>query len=263
MEAKTLMLGDADLSEYITAPLEGNEKYLNSIKKKIKKLKKRDISHEKRIVEMLENTYLDNIYPAIDLSFLSMSNKLEGIDISVPRFSVYRFNGKNEFSIRFSNIYSYLDADLSYKSYLTVNLNSGSKSYSGVILNNFAKLFENQGFTLESITRYDKDDKISLLGKRKEVKKYKVGSKKDLQITSKFNGIIPDSTIEKVKEAEKDFDDIYIIAETKPKQWNIEYIETDPIVTGIKNNKASFISSFDTTPLEDLVKNNFIKSKGN
>lgn len=94
-----------------------------------------------------------------------------------------------------------------------------------------------------------------------------VGRSSNVVLSAYFNGIIPDETKEKVKKAKEKFgeDNIYIVWETKPEQWNISsYIIDDPLIMAIEKDKgAFFVDHFDCTPLEDIVKNNFVGGKLN
>jgi hypothetical protein len=272
MEQK-VMLGETDLTSYILPRIEGN---VQEIQKTIKELKKKGLEHEKEMIKMLEsNNYLSLKYPQIDLSFLGMSNKIkvnvpkkptlfknaryELKEVSVPKFSIYNFYGSNKFNMRFYNFNSGLEVEFPEKN--------------KVIGKNLAKVFENEGLTLEWIKNgYDwgldngkLTTHINLKGEKKDLTKYGNDPIKNLVLTSQFNGVIPEITIEKIRESETDFKKkhIYIITETKPQEWNTKYVTNDPLVIGIKHKKAYLINHFNTTSLEDLVRNTHTKNSLN
>ena len=82
-------------------------------------------------------------------------------------------------------------------------------------------------------------------------KKYK----KNIELNSYLNGFIPIETKQKIEQAKQVFDkDIYLIAETKPKKWNIKEYNEDLLVVGVNDKKCYFI---DTTILEDYASEQF------
>ena len=90
------------------------------------------------------------------------------------------------------------------------------------------------------------------------------GNKKSISLLTEYAGMIPKSTRQKIDEAEKLFDGIYIIAEGK----NFELVETkikaapkpndgDPIVVGFDGTNLWVIDTFDLTPIERFVASEF------
>jgi len=81
-----------------------------------------------------------------------------------------------------------------------------------------------------------------------------------IELTSRFYGIIPQETKEKIKEAESIFDaELYLIAETRPETWNVKNVTADPLLIGIFEDKSYLIDHFNTTPLENYVMREFIE----
>lgn len=81
---------------------------------------------------------------------------------------------------------------------------------------------------------------------------------KVLTITSHYTGVIPDSVRKKIENVKSDFKSIHILTEVP--EWKIEKISnpiTDPLVIGFADNSLFLIDSFDTTRIEDYVKDEF------
>ena len=96
-----------------------------------------------------------------------------------------------------------------------------------------------------------------------------------------FNAIIPQKTKKNVETAYKLFQEksrkfffrdsrtcgIYFITETKPENWihreieqePLKIITTDPLVVARYENRNYFIDKFDTTPLEEIISNNYTR----
>jgi hypothetical protein len=79
----------------------------------------------------------------------------------------------------------------------------------------------------------------------------------NLFLTHEFTGIIPDDTQKKIRKACKSemFDEMYLIKEVP--LWNVEEVTKDPLIIGIKGEKAYIIDHFDCTDLESYVKSEF------
>lgn len=239
------MLGDINIGQYVEKQNISDQR-LNYVKAKVEEienLKKDCLTSEKDIYDKLyADLYSEMIsreYPRIDLSFLEKSHVLKKtikteagffsgasqkeISIPVPAFSVYSFYGSNIFSIKSGSISSNIHSRIKDKLFRSL--------YDKTINGNFV-------FNPEKYT--------------------------GIEIQSKFIGLIPQKTKEKVEKSLEHFfkDAIYLVAETKPEEWNVEKIKIDPLVIGLIANKdAHLIAHFDTTPLEDLVKDNFLGDK--
>jgi hypothetical protein len=266
-----LILGTTDIGEYITPAI-------------------REGLNEKRILKELEKRdYLGFKYPQVDLSFLGMSNKIQAevpiatlfglkhklSEISVPKFNVYQFYGDNKFKIFFhpeedekfdynraARRVSLKEKGLSDFKIINIIINEKDK-YDKIIYNNLAHSFEPLNF---KNLNWQQPNIIEFEGDHKDIIKYGSSLEQNLTIQSKFNGLIPETTIEKVKDAEKDFgkEHIYIVSETAPQQWNKEYATGDPLIIGITNSANSYlIDHFDTTPLEDIVRETWKINKKN
>ncbi len=263
----------------------------NRISENILKLKKDNpLSFEKFLITDLE-TKLKEIediikkdasahelnfakYPEIDLSFLTKSydkkvgerkiigffdSKKEDVCIKIPAFSVYPFYGEdNKFSIDYQ--LGYWDETISHKTKFALIINFSNPTPRKI-----------QDFLIKSMTKefniFATNYYLHIGGRVNEhwlyLKeksdfpqnlRYSNGINKTL--TSQFNGIIPQKVKEKVEKSKEYFrkDDIFMIAETKPEEWNVEELKRDPLVIGMKDEKAYIISHFNCTPLENLVK---------
>lgn len=266
-----VILGTTDISEYISPAIKGNPE---EVKNTIKRLKARGLEHEEEIIKRLENNSLSYKYPQIDLFFLGMSNKIQvmvprkwGKDklskISVPKFSIYQFYGDNKFRMDFALLRGHRFFE---SKSLEVSFNESDKFEEDIIYRNLAKVFESEELSSKKKEEFEYPNllngEIFFKGKTKNLGKYGNSKDKNLVLESRFNGLIPEITIEKVKEAEKDFqrEHIYLISETQPQEWGSKIIVVnDPLIIGIKHDYAYLISHFNTTPLENIVKEGYNK----
>nr|MBA4404958.1 hypothetical protein [Nanoarchaeum sp.] len=75
--------------------------------------------------------------------------------------------------------------------------------------------------------------------------------------------ILPETTKQKIQQALTVFetDQIYIIPETRPEQWSVNYEvgigPSEPLIVGVKNNRTYLIDCFDTTPAEEYIRREF------
>ncbi len=77
---------------------------------------------------------------------------------------------------------------------------------------------------------------------------------RSVSITCEFDGIIPADVKVKILESKKDFQQIFIIAESTGfvvEQKAPTIIQRDPIVAGFDGNDLWLIADFDTTPVEE------------
>jgi len=277
MEKDRLILEDVDLTKYVTRRLNGYDEYAEKI---FSMLKEKNFVRDEEVMRILkENDPVNFKYPEIDLSFLQMANKLrtkvpidnsgkveyESENISVPKFSIYQFYGEKIFRLEFEHL------GVPYLKFMELRITNGLGSNKDIFGNNLSKIFENENLSLSSLYKLKTPREENILhlsfeGEHKYIKKYGNSEEKNLILESKFNGRIPEATIEKVRKSEVDFKkkNIYIITETKPKEWNAIYDKTDPLVIGIKNDKKAYlIDHFNTTPLESIVKDNYRKFNRN
>ncbi len=180
-----------------------------------------------------ESDFVNTIYPAIDPSFLSLTNDLTKVvkrrvgedylvniltgvseyePIIVPKFSVYRVFGKNRFNI-------------GHVGRLVIN---------GLIFGKLPSIFEKQFFKNVVIPEYR-------------------------EIISFLNLVVPSETKERIRDARKYFrrKDLFFISETKPEDWNVNRHTICPLVVGVKNERCYLIDKFDSTKLEDYVADEF------
>jgi len=235
MNTQTLMLGDIDIRKYVSPLSPFGEKAIEKASAELDSY----LASERYFIKKLETEKISIKYPPIDLSFLKIPSKVKirRRYLPLPKFVPYRFYGSNKFTIRFGE-----------------NVLGFELRLPEIIENNLMEVFK------EFKPEYSERKKRWFVNKNKR-KFWKYPA----EMFSEFNGIIPNKIKEEVKESRKYFDNFntYLIAETKPKQWNInKYVTKDPLVIGIdENQEAHLIAHFNTTPLEDLIKNNFLKSK--
>ncbi len=260
---QTLMLGDVDIGEYVDrTPI--SKEQLSAVELKLEELEKNRLPSEEHIYRRLCSESISAEYPLLDLSFLGMNSvikrppvvkhKLFGedivknTDIKVPTFSVYRFYGDNKFGVSFEqrgNFRTYFspeDLPSIIDKNLLKSLEFGDLPYH----------FEQGRF---NSARYESE------GVPYDIRQ-KYGG---LELTSEFHGLTPERVKEKVKKSLEHFDEnkIFMVTETKPEHWNIQRISSDPLVIGLIGDNCHLIDYFNTTPLEDLVRNNFLDIKKN
>lgn len=79
------------------------------------------------------------------------------------------------------------------------------------------------------------------------------------------SGLIPEPTRKKIKEAETQFERVFIATEMKPENWElkvtpapvIKYHDPDPLVLGFDGKNLWIIDQFDLTPTEQYIKDEF------
>lgn len=293
MTTQTLMLGDVDIGSYIrplSVPLSFEEKTKKeNLQQKINALKQDILSFEKFFLDGLENELNDlqkkelecriktTGYPEIDLSFLTKSydkkigeasidfrsSKKKDVFIKIPAFSVYPFFGENN---KFSIGYSIRITSSSNEDYRNLNISISLPPYSiqdqpnqKILIKNIVKsMIAPFKFSYKDYSGNCVSNEIAKEDLPKELEEitrnwYKPLS---LELTSQFNGLIPQKVKEKVKKSQDYFtkEDIYLIAETKPEEWGVKEVKHDPLVIGMNNEKAYIIDHFNCTPLENLVK---------
>jgi len=256
----SLILGDIDIGSYIKVHDVEHER-LKLVKEKVNELEKNCLESEKAIYHDLYSEMISSEYPLINLGFLEKnyekkigeiiqsylflnlrSRKVDKI-IKVPSFSIYSFYDTNKFSI---NLISY-------------GFDGGGRVEIGPSM-------ENKEFPLAIIKPILKSLGVNNFVKNKiKSNFYDINPSEhfdwqgyNIKLQSQFNGLIPHKTKEKVKEAEKYFnkDNIYIVTETKPEDWNVLKFEKDPLVFGIIGERnAHLIDHFNTTVFENLIKN--------
>ena len=75
-----------------------------------------------------------------------------------------------------------------------------------------------------------------------------------ISLTDNFSGLIPTDVKKECIEAHDMFDDVFLVKEAN---WQIEFIEKDPLIIGILHGEAYLVSHFDCTPFEHYVKSEF------
>ena len=192
----------------------------------------------------LENRLISMKYNLIDLSFLEMSSKveIEKNEFIVPKFTAYEFYGSNNFKIGFRHLNKYA-IEIAWP--LFDKKGPNLKKY-------LERMYKKEGFDLE-------DNGPHHSSMRNPQCNFSFPLKEDVILTANFTGLIPSEVKENVKKSLNYFGKkgIYLITETKPEQWNVKFITKDPLVIGMKNNQAYLIDHFNTTKLENLVKDTY------
>lgn len=286
-----LMLGDVDIGSHIHKKEISNER-LDAVRSRLKKIEKNGLMCEMYQYEILYSEIISSEYLEIDLSFLQKSydkkvgtykkivkkgnlfrpNKYTDSDIivKIPAFAVYPYYGENKMSFEIECKMNLHDPQ--------IKLYFGPK-IPKIIESNLIKSFEFGGFPYEEIIgkriiEKTKDSPgrfgYAFWDYKKEIPSDIVNRYLWLvKRVSEFNGIIPNNVKDAAEKAKVHFDkDLYIVKEIKPAQWEepkklTREISYDPLLLGIRNDKAYLIRHFNTTSLEDFVKDNYVKNKGN
>ena len=104
----------------------------------------------------------------------------------------------------------------------------------------------------------NKSDKLRLIREYKSMFGLEKGTWTDITFSSRFNGIFPEEIKEKINETERIFNkELYLIAETKPEEWNVQVIKSDPLLTGVYDGKCFLVDHFNTTSIENYVRREF------
>lgn len=237
MQGITLEIGNTKIENAITLPESSSEKVKNLDELIRAALESKD-AMETGLLPNLYEQKARQIYPLLDISFLSMSNsiKYEGYQVQLPKFSVYSIDN-NKFSFR-----------------LNVPRDNRSMAYAGAafwgavlgavagicsVEGNYANLnYEPLYYGLAGVVALE--SLVIPFAKWADPSKLKfeenigeVFSKeliKGIVLRDRMGGITFSSTLEalmstKAKEeietAKSTFgDEIYVIAETKPEDWN-------------------------------------------
>lgn len=182
-------------------------------------------------------------YPRIDLSFLSLARPVTGRKLSnYPVFSVHKYHRKEFYKCR-------------------INLERGGisvpdKSFSIFIFKKIIRAF--LGSIKETDIKIERG--YQCLKWRKEGKYF---IDRDTYIESHFEGLIPQRIKDKIEEALPIFSDevntcgIYLIRECH--DWKEREITRDPLLIGVLGDEARYLSHFDTTDLEDRIREKFVE----
>lgn len=296
MTESLLMLGSTDISGYVSKPYDVSTEERSHIIEKIKQLGgphgENALSMELAHLDLILGTLAKATYKELNPKFLSMCNvktmsadytrprhdySLERLhveeEVKIPKFGIYPFFGENSFKVQF--IYSQSDSGIGVAfsnhvpSHFIPHLltSVGFQSYHEVV-----EPAENRRFNSDRVNRnYDGVEKEVYVIRWPDIPKdlgisklVQAGLGRNFFLENHFNGLIPIKTKEKVEEAKQIFreDQIYIISEVQPNEWTEEVIELpgiDPLVVGISSNKTLLIDYFDTTPLEDIVRREFLE----
>lgn len=253
-----LMLGTADLSNYVSEPVKLSKTRREEINGVIKQIEESFLNVEELPLNLLRIEREQ--YPYLDTSFLSMSNILNhtGQDIHVPRFSVYKRSGQRRGFGDFSIKYVLVRCNIA-----GIDINIGEdtaerrhifKDYLVRSTEFYKELekFRNDYTYYDYTIKFSSDNLTRKYHKNKKMRR--------LEFESEFNGIIPTETKRKLKTAEEIFeDDLYLIAETKPEEWNTKRrrLVRDPLLVGVYDNKCYLIDHFNCTPMENYIKREF------
>lgn len=193
-------------------------------------------------------------YPVIDTSFLSMQSHttVKSVRVGVPRFSLYQLYGEGRFV---AGVNEYGKRVLKFgpdreNTSKWIHMFSGN---SGSIDETFGEIFVPEIFSQHLQKAIDFPQEAMDLNGRGHY---------SLALESRFNGIIPLETRQRIATSRETFpkEDLYLIAETSPEQWtktSFRSDKLDPLVIGVASGKAFLIDVFDATTAERYVSSEF------
>jgi len=252
---------------------------------------------EKLLVPALCQQRADLAYSQLDLSFLSMCNKVQinvrnkTLKTTLPKFGVIPVFGYPAMNVTFDLIPfsdKYFQAqflwindcakyatnerevDVRFGVHLVKTLEFAQYSTPEIIIDGYGEPITKLK-DLEKETYYMgfsfSDPPKKLLEKYEDLTKNDDGKKSDyglLKILGKynFNQLLPDETKDKIEDAQRFFrkEELYIIPAIEPDEWNCSSFlqrSTDPLVVGLKGAKCYLIDVFGTTSIEDYVRKEF------
>ena len=204
---------------------------IKRLKEKLKKL-----TTERKIHEANQD------YPRINLDFLSMRKMYVGETDTlknqfVPAFSFHKYIS------RYGEHEHFEDCDIEVK----ITTSEKTKSYYCL------EIWNDYSISKYLTNIYNKIFHKCLLDKNEHVYYDRV------KISSKFIGIIPEKTKEKVKKACECGLEVYLIKECE--SWVTTQITRDPLIIGIIDGTAYLIDKFDCTDLENYVSKEFTEGE--
>lgn len=256
MTTQTIQLGDTDLTSYVHRLPDATDERARKVDALIDSVGgavgTNALDVERSPLQMLLAER--NEYPQIDLSFLSMHSVVpsRAINFHLPKFSVYKSH-ENGFHQRFTIDYFHKPHNF----YYYINFDSSGHEHG-------PQLGELIGKNIVKSSNYYKFSKNYML-RREDGRTYIFDNLTGFNpfyfsavFTTEFNGIIPKTTKQNLREARKIFgEEVYLIAETKPEEWNASVVYTDPLLIGVAKDRAFLVDHFDTTTLENYVVDEF------
>ena len=171
--------------------------------------------------------------------------KYNGHEILAPKFSVYpyRDNGFGDFNIRLN-----VNTDIPFIRYFGKATIYNIPNVMTKHILRSTEFYQDKENAVEA-------EWVKIPGK---IRKKYPASNKEYVLNSSFHGIIPQRVKKRIDVAKEIFDKgLYLIAETKPEEWNVQTITPDPLLAGVLGAKCYLVDSFETTPMEDYVKREF------
>lgn len=270
---RQIIIADRPLESYLSQPLPmQNNTYSTRRASLIKQLGGSEGNNafpmEKAPLARLCAEQASSLYSLFDLSFLKLHAKKvhEGMEMQIPQFCVYPLFIGNTLSI-----YIRQTTRHTAEVFMLNGVREVPEIFSDHIVNSL-------DFSLYTNPRKENSRQLSPITgalvhyptyifeelPRSLIKKYKKSQDPHsrLMLQGAIHGLIPQEKKAVIENARQVFrsDELYIIAETKPKAWEMEQIVDDPLVTGIKGDKCYYIDAFQATPLERYMTKEFISS---
>lgn len=205
---------------------------------------------ERKALSMLCEQRAAQTYRGIDFSFLEMSNPYthrpfddEKETINLPRFTVHPLSGPGTFSVNLTLLRDIGAGDFRTVSFGPVPAIFADHLAKSCLPNNRTKL-EKKGNSYKFFNK----------------KECRAGSDFRYEFEASCNLLFPISTREKLNEARRSFrvDQLYIVKETKPKEWQRVGLLDDPLLVGITEKNGYLIDHFNATRLEQYVVDEFV-----
>lgn len=177
----------------------------------------------------------------------------------VPKFTIYPLYGKNSFTMLYKGCVCHGTCCMD-----SIAFENG-QNLPSILFDNLSANFRPQPYFRRR--KHLLSNGISLVGDVRAGCHNRHPAR--AKIESRFNGVIPDKTKNKIRQARQYFKkrELYIIAETEVGDWNVNLrgevtrITKDPLIVGVKYDACFLIDWFNTTTLEEYIAMEFTHPK--
>jgi hypothetical protein len=239
-------------------------------RRKLEDLAKTGLGVERLPTQNLAQALANSFYARISPTFLNQSNlgnifaghsefsgKPNYLQINIPKFGVYSLDNPTMELFLYKDIFGYsfrVRSPSNLPRVLRQNL---------VFATEFGK-DPRKDLWVHGEEQESWRPNPSFLGFCKKEKRFPREIKYNYSLSSSFYGFIPQETKAELAEASTIFGkSIFLVAETKPEDWTLQKtpkpkVVQDPLLVGVIQDKCYLIDHFDTTPVEDYARKEFL-----
>jgi len=240
-------------------------------RRKLEDLAKTGLGVERLPTQNLAQALANSFYARISPTFLDQgqignvfagnsefSGKPNYLQINIPKFGIYSLDNPNMELLLDKDIFSYYSFRVNSPSDLPRVLRQNL-----VFATEFGKDSRKDLWVHGEQVSWRQDP--SFLGFCKKEKRFPKEIKYNYSLSSSFYGFIPQETKAELAEARMIFGkSIFLVAETKSEDWTLQKtpkpkVVQDPLLIGVIQDKCYLIDHFDTTPVEDYARKEFIE----